>query len=257
MALKFDNTTSDHVDHGSDASLDDLTAGSIMIWLWPNDVSNDFEGVCSKTESDGYNDGWSWYKMGADGTRLRFTYARAVSDQDVRMTTSSLSAQTWHCCVVTFNTAGSPASYVGDLTTKLSDVSDTVTAGSGSKVTDAAHPLRVGSTWDTTNYDPFGGRIALCSIWNTQLTLAQLQIQQYEIRRPIVAPGNCVFFCNYFGTGTQVDWSGNGSNGTVTNATAAPHVPLRWFGMMGAPYVVAAAAAPVPSIVYNYRRRRV
>lgn len=141
----------------------------------------------------------------------------------------------WHFVAVTWDSAGGAGQqiniYVGNLTAAAAERAyGTTTDCVGSVVSPAGGQFTVGNRASpgSTNV-AFQGRIAWASFWNRTLTLAE--IQQHQFRPFCNQTNGCVLFAEYgwAGTGTQPDLSGNGSNGTVTGATVANHVPkVRW-----------------------------
>jgi len=92
-----------------------------------------------------------------------------------------------------------------------------------------------------------------------RLTLGELQQLQFA---PLGACNvtNTELLFEYHGTGTQADYSGNGSNGTVTSATVADHVglgPSFGFDPGWIPYTVAAAGGGQSTPILSYHQRSV
>lgn len=67
--------------------------------------------------------------------------------------------------------------------------------------------------------------LSLYQMINSRLSLAELRAIQYTMF-PSRSDQNIFIHLGWNGTGTQVDWSGNRNNGTVTGATVANHAPL-------------------------------
>ncbi len=247
MALAFDGSApaaNTYVSCGSAAGLDNIAAGTVLVWARPTDVANEYRVLISKGWDQGTSAqlGWDLHTRSADGTQLRFTVGRATSIQGVN-STPVMSANTWGCAAATWDiTNGGPKIYYGTLTATLADVSASPANGSGAQNDDSGRNVIVGAQDDgSLGYvaTAYYGSIAVAMVWNRVLSLAELRAQQFY---PHPTAG-CVLFTHlgYNGTGTQVDLSGNGNNGTVSGATVADHVPLKrfWLGVNWAPYVVA------------------
>jgi lysophospholipase L1-like esterase len=112
--------------------------------------------------------------------------------------------------------------FYGDLATPVVEESSYFTSndGSGTYGSDAASNAFVGGDSATLN---FIGDIGWVRVFNRKLTLAEIQLEQYS-KRPMTT--GCVLDSEYHGTGTQMDRSGNGNNGTVTGASVADHPVL-------------------------------
>jgi hypothetical protein len=117
--------------------------------------------------------------------------------------------------------------------------------GSGNVNSASGEALLVGGSTGA-NRD-FDGEVALFGMVDQAWTLAQVIAQQWTLS-PISPPYKVFWNLGFAGSAsqTQPDWSGNGNNGTVTNATVAPHVPLPVFPFQTSmPYAVSAAGDTV------------
>ena len=247
MSLLFD-ANGEYVDHGSDASLDDLTNPTVLTWIYPTVSDTNYRAIVSKLDT-GDSLGWGirmtdiWDSSAPESINVvRVTDAGnkfSETVQDVMV----LSA--WNFIGVVFQSPGTEDDiYRGDLTTlatKQTIGKSNVRAGA-SVLSDAAEAFRLAATSDNTT-NQYRGRIAFVAVFDAQLTLAQIQAIQY---RPInsMTHSSCVLlvFPGLHGASTVPDFSGNGNTGTVTNATIDDHVPLGpHFGFRRSnPYVVGA-----------------
>lgn len=242
MALDFDSASSDKINVGSGTSLDNLTTGTYLSWVF----------LRSSPAHDG---AISWKGLAASGSRqfrfnsggsLLLAIFRATTNTQIEGTPSAIGFDKWSFVATVHNTGGANGDqklFGGDLSTIAAEPSSYISqsVGSGAVGDNSSTDMIIGNR--ETNGRNFEGLIAWIGIWNRVLTLGEMQAQQF---RPHVTSG-CVLFthCGYNGTGTQADWSGNGNNGTVTGATVADHVPLGPpFGFdVSNPYTVAAAVA--------------
>lgn len=228
-SLTFVNVSpfSDRVDHGSATNLDNMTAGTVVMWARPTDVGNVVTHLWMKGAFD-TNDEQVAFKEGTDGTKISFRIERATTRDNATTATGFWAANTWYFLAFTWDTVtpATPKIYKGTLTSSV--VLDTDgTSGSGSVDDNSADPFVVGnkSKSSETYNRAFHSNIAWTGVWNRALSLGELQDQQF---RPHVTSGNILFtHYGFNGVNVQPDWSGNGNAGTVTGATVSPHVPLR------------------------------
>ena len=242
MALTFGAATSDRVDHGSAAALDNLTKFTYLLWLFPTTLTN-LRMFLSKDDGAAAN---IYFGLSGTGGNIEFQVDWSTSAGFVRSSSTPLATTSkWYCVVATYDSLAAQQNhmYVGDLVTALSEPTySNNTNGSGSQSDDSARSLVIGNDGTTLALQ---GRIAFAGVWNRAMSLAELQSQQF---RPRVSSGSLLFtHYGFNGTDTQPDWSGNGNAGTVTGATVADHVPLSpFFGFdlgYGA-FAVAAASGP-------------
>jgi hypothetical protein len=169
-------------------------------------------------------------------TRIAVDVGRATTSLSYVSATSTLVQNAWNYVAFTFDSAGSANElvqiYKGNRTTLATEVTyASRTDGSGALLSDATANFSIGNA---SGYSAaWLGTIAWFAHWNSVLTLAQVQAQQFDMSFP-VAKANCVIFMHLGihgagGTGTQVDWSGNANHGTVSSATVGAHVPLPIF----------------------------
>lgn len=221
MALTLGAATSDRVDHGSAASLDNLDPFTMMMWLRVTSLTanrrfHEKNAAVNRSFLSGGTGNISVDRGRSGGTAIYVT-------NDTPLTLNA-----WQLLAFTFDTGAGAGEviniYMGDLTTLAVESTYGSTAdGSGAISTDAAGNLVVGNRSSTFNR-AFPGDIAVVTYVNAVLSLNQIRDWQFRPRQLV----NSVLYSHYGfnGTGTQPDWSGNGNSGTVTGATVADHVPL-------------------------------
>lgn len=245
MALLLSGSDTDRINHGSDASLDNIDTGTFICWAYSLfDASTNAELFHKATGTPAR----SWLvktsnvheiQYGRTGTNLQAT---AALGNFAHYGTSK-----WCFFAAAWDFSGANGDQIlliGDLDSPAAEPSSysTQVVGTGSAGDDSAADFIVGNhpsgsvSWD--------GRIALFAAYAELMTIAQIQALQGRLQ-----PGpqsTCKLFCNYgfHGTGTQTDWSGNENNGTVTGATVADHVPI---GITDLGHV-----APVPGNPWYY-----
>lgn len=242
MALIFGAASGDVVDHGSDASLDDLDPCSFLIWCRPTsfvDLSKMF----------GKNNTRRLFDLTSTGGNVALHITRDTSNCDYRTNDTPLTVDAWNFVAGIYDSGAGAGEivniYVGDLTTEaVESTYGVANDGSGTNTTDAADSLGIGNRLPTANL-PWNGQIAIVAYCNVALSLAQCRDWQWRPRK--IASAVLYSHYGFNGTGTQPDWSGNGNSGTVTSATVADHVPLGpAFGFdLGWQGEVAAAATAV------------
>ncbi len=220
MALLFDAAT-EQVDHGSDASLDNLVPCTYAVWIYPDTINTSNRKIISKRVNGSNSFEWTVTDV-FDGSRpesINAGWAHSGGGGNSASVANVLTVGAWNFEAVTFDGTNAPRLWHGDLSTIVSEVSYfSQNAPSGGLGDDSSASFVVGRRGITTN---FLGRIAWLGAWGAELTLGQLKALQF---RPRLFEGNCKLFVHY-GPGA-VDLSGLGSNGTITGATVADHVPL-------------------------------
>ena len=222
MALTFSAVT--HVvNHGSNAVLDDLSAFTVI-------------ALVRRTADGGnqaiYVKGWVGASAGilimveqnlGPTTEGHFRLLRGgTAFADTQTASGRVPLNTWtHVAVAAsaFATTDGVDLFYGSLTAQIVEETSYFRTqdGSGTYGADAAANALVGGDSSSMN---FSGDIGWVRVYNRKLTLAEIQLEQYS-KRPMTT--GCVLDTEYHGTGTQMDRSGGGSNGTVTGAAVADH----------------------------------
>lgn len=227
MALTFGAATSDKIDAGSASQLDDVRTGTAVAWVYPTTNSGG-ERVWQKSNYG--NSGPTMYLLSGGGFEAYIH--RNTSDLYVSTgaSASEFSTNEWVFMAWVFDENGANSDqklFIGKLDSIVAEVGSYSSqgAGSGSFDSNASQPMYVGNGWGTDEDDkPFVGDYGFFGLWNRALTLGELRALQFQ---PRVTNGCLVFYdMGRSGTSTQVDWSGNGNNGTITGTTMANHIPL-------------------------------
>lgn len=227
MGLDFSGATSDKLNCGSGSSLDNLTTATYLTWFKVTNATPAADLAVS------------WKGLAASGSRqcrvedtlteATITIFRATTNLTVSGDLSLLAVDEWNCLAYVHDTGGADGDqqiYEGNLTNLLTEVGSygTQVVGAGTPGDNSANNLIIGNREnDGRNFD---GIIAFIAQWNRVLTLAELRQQQWH---PFPTSG-CVLWMQLGflppGTGTQLDLSGNGNNGTVTGAAKGEHTPI-------------------------------
>jgi hypothetical protein len=228
MALTFSTSDTD-VDHGSDASIDNMETLSILAWIYPTTSDTTYRYVTMK-HLFGSEGGFSlavtdqWDSATPESFGMYVADASGNSD-NAWGATNSIVLNAWNFIGATWAGVGNaPVLYNGSLTSIVTATTiNNSSANMTGAVADASYNLLVGQHSNASS--DFLGDIAIVYICEEVLTLGQ--IRKFQFRPQIVgtAPRLLTFY-GFGGTGTQPDYSGNGNNGTVTGATVADHVPL-------------------------------
>jgi hypothetical protein len=239
-ALVFD-ATNDYVIVDSSSSLNDLSSMSISAWIYPETIG---EGgiagwIVHKASFTAPSNGWQFYTLLNDNLGFEADFdGPGDSDLVVYSAAGSLPLSTWSHVVVTWDGSASASNvhmYLngGELT------KDTATDGVGSRVTDAAQDLQIG-TDSGTNFS-FDGTIDELKVYEAVLSQEQIMLD-YNNKKPVLelkmnenagevaynsqgahipknplgwwkmdeaTSGNC--------TGTVSDFGSGGNNGTCQN----------------------------------------
>jgi hypothetical protein len=220
MGLTFTGADTDRVNFGSGASLDNLQALTYACWLRTTANATTTEGlVCKGTFASGNHR--RNLAINGGGTTVNWTVDRATQDSNVNSNVG-LTTNKWYAVFGTFDTTNGCKLYFANMTDRgaLTDVTSVSTAGSGAAADDSAVDLFVGNALAGSN--SMRGTIATAAVWNRALTTAEMTAQIWHPHKT----SGCVLLSHLWGTGTQLDLSGNGNNGTVTGAVAGAHAPF-------------------------------
>ena len=218
MALDFTNATSAVVDYGSDASLDNLSAFTIIVTAYPTALTSGRRYFAKGLDNNGLAMWMDWTTSGAIATQVD----RSTSP-DQAVSTLTVSTNTWIQIAMTYDTTNGINIFTRSLNAPFSEVGySTNNIGSGTRIDDSAQPFVVGNRVELDT--SFPGRIDDIKVINARLSLAELNWHAFK---PVFAE-NVVLFSKlgWQGTSTQVDYSGNQNDGTVTGATLTNHAPL-------------------------------
>ena len=226
MALDLDGSGR-NIDHGSDASLDDLSSMTAIFWAKWDGGGGDIDASLMSKDTGGF-----------DPTAIDFNPDFAFVCQIPRATESvvvagllgnfaHLTLGEWMCVAVVIDLAEANADQkilVGNLSNAPEEPSsyDTQAVGSGARESDAGNNLIVGNHPNDWYWQ---GSVASVRILNVALSEAQIA----SLHRNIwfsTADTVCLTNYGFNDTGSQLDFSGQGNHGTVTGATVSDHVPL-------------------------------
>jgi hypothetical protein len=250
-ALAFTAAGTNGVNCGSDAALDNWSAGTVLVWFRASTTATVVRYLASKY-NPGATNGWQLNNVSANGTQLRLFRHRATTDQQVSSPTGFIVAGQWRFAAAQWDVNGSPKMFCGSLTATATDQSTSVTAGSGTQVDDSpnnlvvgnVHPLNIG----------FGGDVASFRLVKGSLTPAEVVAHQWamldegdEYQAPLTY---CDLRLGENGAVVNYDRSGRGNHGTVSGAALTVGPPPRWPGRRT---LNAAAAAPA---LFAYSRGR-
>lgn len=233
MALSLTGMDSDRVNHGSDSTLDNVgrsTDGLTVLWWMYNDALGSSSEYWFFEKEDGLRS-FHPYWAGVGSINVYVPGATHSVELEVH---SLLTTGTWQCVAAWLDPSLSTnfgELYYGTLTSPLASQSLDFSYREASTLDDSANDFAVGNSQSTPSRS-IDGRIAMFALWSGKVPLANLITQQFSLY-PIYTNG-LRLFCNYGihgsgGVGTQLDWSGNGNNGTITGATQADHAPIRIF----------------------------
>lgn len=234
--LVWGGAATDKVSVAPAASINDLTTFTALVMEYPTTLSNSRDLISKYRGAS--NEGWDFSNGPADGTLLYTEVSRATTDSQYRSSSRNRSVNNWYCTVVTVDQGATPVShhYVGAYNAALGEPTySTANAGSGAFQTDNARSLFIGNRDVASPATSYQGVLAIVALYNRVLSGAE--IEQWRTRPSRSIGSGCVMFIiigNDGSTGTQVDLSGNGNDGTVSGPTTTGNVqlPLALFGSL-------------------------
>lgn len=225
MSLVFAGGT-DKVSVAAASSINGLTTCTLVVWVYPTTLTNQI-----RIFQKGLNPSHKIIFLNGTGGNVEIDFGRGTSGAGnvgvyISNNTPMSSVNKWYFVAGVWDAGGGAGNimhlYIGDLTTAPTEVTyGTKTDGVGSSPSDSSNNLIIGNHESSSL--GWQGRIAPVLFWNRTLSLAEIRAQW--ARRCITS--GCVLYheLGWNGTGTQMDWSGNGNSGTVTGATVGAHSP--------------------------------
>jgi hypothetical protein len=241
MSLLFGAATSDRCEiNNTSANLDDLTAVTILMWVYPTAATSNRFWFRKDNNPAATNRKSARFPAGGNLNRVEFVVTRATTNASATSATNSVSTNLWQFFAFTYDETDGPRIFRGTLTSRVVELGYSAgpTVGAGATTTDGS-TLWIGNQQAASPSLAFTGRIAAFSYIAKRMTLLELATQQFCFMSAF-GDSRVLMQLGYNGTGTQPDWSGNFNSGTVTGATVAPHVPVKiWSGHhIYSPYVV-------------------
>lgn len=225
-----DNATT-HVNVGTGASITDLSAFSVLCWVYPTSVANSVRNIAGKTVTGG---GWELFKRGTNGTIMRLARSRTTTSGQVDSNAGTLTVNQWQMLGFTYDpsTVGLCKAYRATETTAPADVTDAANTlvGSGSSNTDAATSLKLFASAAPTNGWP--GAIAAIGVWDRILSAGEIADAWHRPWHQLAPVGLWLPGSEGQTGNLVIDHSGHGNHGTYSSSTsfspfAAPRAPLR------------------------------
>lgn len=242
--LTFGANTSDRVDCGSGASLDDLTTGTVLVMEHPTTLTTGRDIVSKYRGATG--EGWRFSNGTGTAGLLEFEIERATTTTFYVASSLTRSTGSWYCSAATWDHAATPVVhlYTGLYDAATAEPTYSIARdGSGAFSSDAARSLFIGNRDVASPVTSYQGTIAIVAVYNRVLSAAE--IDQWRSPRPAPnTPSSGLVLFTLLGdggsTGQQDDQSGNGNHGTVVGCTASStQLPLPKWSM--------------PAIMHYYR----
>lgn len=222
--------TSDAVNVGSGATLDNRDPFTVLMWINPSTITNNRVLWAKDTTSS-----LQKVLVFVTGGFLQLIILRASVASSFVSSNNALPTNQWRFIAVTYNSANGAGEagniYVGSLATPAVECTySTATNGSGLLTTDATGDMRWGNGFvgNATIVSAMQGRMAYGAFFGVELGLADIRDYQFTPRAHL-RQGISALDCHEFGvggTGPQLDFSGNGNTGTVTGAVKGLGLPL-------------------------------
>jgi hypothetical protein len=242
VALNFDATGGQYVNHGSDASLDNLDTFTYVIGVTPAATGQEAGLLTKGLGGGGSRRSLELANGGAGSTTSSILVAvdRATTDAFAASSGSIYSVGDRLFVAVAFDLAGGPNIYLSVDEAPVSEVSYFAgpTTGAGATGDNSGNTQNVGA-YGFPDFGNFNGDVWFAAIYNVRLTVAQVEQQLRQLWAPVAA--GCVLFKPDYGlvdgTGTQRDRTGP-NDGTITGTgiTAVDHPALSgWMPQTGVP----------------------
>lgn len=217
-SLTFGGATSDRMSLTTTAAMDNLTAFTVIVWV--NMTSQIANRRAWRMNTSGSGSA-QLVQQNPDVNDFEFFVTRATTGMLI-YTANNFSTNTWYCFAVTYNESAGTGEvgnfYYGTQTSNMVEASyATNQDGSGATTLGTVSGFDVGNRPGSNV--AFPGQIGTFTMWNKELSLSEIQDQQFS---PKPTPG-CIVFINlgFNGTGTQYDLSGGGANGTISGAVVS------------------------------------
>lgn len=222
------NTSSGSITHGSIAAISGMANQTVCMW-WNMISLAVNEGLCGKWDNPG-NVGWWCITTKWDDSNDLYCLKRTDNDPPPASSiyvTDFFTTGTWQFGAFTFSQSDSPdwTAYKGSLT-QLATAQTPYGPqdGLGSPDSEAGSPFVVGADARYSTYRDM--YVACLGLWNTRLTLGQIQSWQFRPR-----PMGAQIFAQYglHGNSTFPNLAGNTSlSGSLYEGSLSvgPHVPI-------------------------------
>ena len=205
MSLVFGAATSDRVNCGSGASLDNLTAFTWLVWVYVTTITS------GRTIMNKAGTGVKNVRLISGGgdplNTLDVLVSRATASASTVGSADDVVPNTWQCFGVTYDETDGVRIFKGSLTSALVEVTYSYRdVGSGATTADDTGSLILGNNGAFTL--ALQGRLAVVSVIPNRLTLAQLRAWQFRPRSSVDSTINAsrlFMHLGLVGTGTQPD----------------------------------------------------
>lgn len=184
-----DNATSHALSIPSTASISNLPAGSMWMWVSASSTANALRNIVGKTVAG--PGGFEVFKRGVDGTALIFSHARTAGNAlQVTSPTGVLKVNVPKFILFQWDESSSSncKMFAGGLDVPAVDAGATITLGSGTPASDAAQPLVIGASAGLASGWP--GMVWMFGMSaKTDYTLAEIRRMQYNLSPSAVRNG--------------------------------------------------------------------
>jgi len=222
---------------------------TVLTWVNPSNVDATYKQLCGEVRAVG-----KLRMMTSNNTaagQMLFQVPQDVTGTiNCTAATNTMTANAWQYIAFRFDNADVTQKcriYRGTLTSVAAEVSYASFSNTGTPAASNSGSFLFGKD-DTTSF-PYTGRGANIVVYNNKaLTLKEIIAHQFDIT-PKTTGSVLYSELGWSDTATQVDWSGNKNNGTITGATVDDHVPLVYEDEAPvSPYIVASTSLAVQSI---------
>ena len=220
-ALAFGAATSDRVDCGSAADIDNLTTVALLLWVYPTTLTLGRQLIAKQSAT-----GWNIRLNDATGN-IRFFWFRTGTNLNFATNDTPLATlSVWYKVFVTCVPGTGTHIYSAPLNSALTERTYGTSAPGGAPTTaDAAETLTLGNRTTGTPTEALQGRIGPCALFKIVPTLAQAEEWFRRPKNQIAGTAALRFWRLGKDGADAIEYTGAG-NGTVTGATQSDGVPL-------------------------------
>lgn len=217
MSLHTGAVSTDHIEVTANASIDDLSAFTILCWIRFTANPSSRVIVTKGTGPD------KEFRI-ATTSRPRLNVERATT-QASAFASGAITLNTWTFFAATYDETDGPRIFsaiqtLGTHVTVAEVAYVSRAVGAGATVVDAGSNMIIGNTQAFTS--PLPADIGRMAFFARRMEFNEIRRQQWRL----VIDSDCRIYHEYWYPSGVADWSGNLNTGAVTGTTTASHVPV-------------------------------
>lgn len=195
MARDFNGNTDD-INFGAQTALSDLATVTTVAWVLSDGGNTSAPRIYSKTSGGGVGTDFQELNVAANNQRIRLLRHYSTTNCDVRSANDAIQLNTWtFIAAQDRGTSAAPRIFYGDETTLITEEAsyNTQTTPVGTLTSESSEPSIVGNDQTEGTARGFSGGIAMCAVFDTTLSQADLQRLQRSPYSVWAAHANCQF----------------------------------------------------------------